>query len=263
MAGEVIPMLREPFEASPLQAPPETYNTHLTYLDARGVPQKARWEDRRWGFDEVVAVGDMEDGRENRYLPVDFTGSQRPQGWPRCWRYPSNPSHLARKCENDPRSFFPCYLCGATVLGACRCSIPVPRVEIVYHGRSRGRAIRSLRRIQKDQLIGEYIGRFIPLGTQSRFAGRAEEAYAMTFDGQPPPDGSNAPGIATLVSYHYGNWSRFMNAPSRNQRAQWAATGNVRFTSEVIAEQLRICVFANEEIEFGAELVVSYGEEYG
>lgn len=121
------------------------------------------------------------------------------------------------------------------------------------------RGIIALSSIQKRDILGDYVGDFVPLDAKANYY---DQTYMIEFDGpmHMNPDKKREwdlmASTCCLSAGTNGNWTRFMNSDEDVKKI------NVELTSHAIAGQLRIIAVALRDIGFGEELLTSYGDHY-
>ena len=182
---------------------------------------------------------------------------EQPPHWPKELDYPSDPTVrlLGTACIN----------CRSTTLCNCEPSncgtVKEPLLELYHYTKygARGTGIRSLQRIKKDTILGEYLGEIVPSPAAYRTRPHGEvsfryfdEVYAwdlpLTQSAQ-----SSSQTLATITAGTYGNWTRYVNH---------SCEPSLTTTFEVIGNKLRILYKSLEAIEPFEELTTNYGDYY-
>jgi hypothetical protein len=237
-----------------------------------------------WPNSQNATPQTMKNISRNIYNPKNFQGYPRPDGWASTWTYPAQ--DIQHPCSKWGQNYPPCVSCGKRTgpptrsIGAmpstnCSCSTAAMFSEILveikeydsYVPGSLNRGVRALQSFPRGCILGEYLGEFIPLNTHKE---RGDEIYAMEFGGpsylgrssafnsdpiSPDTSGDVFP-IATLIAGANGSWTRFINAPSEGELP------NCAFRHEALAGKLTVTLRAIQNIRFGEQLLVDYGEGY-
>lgn len=114
------------------------------------------------------------------------------------------------------------------------------------------RGVRALSTVDKDTMVAEYLGNFIPLQNQHL---SGDDFYSMDFDGPPNNRGRFGPRTSILASGLQGGWSRFMNDSTPDP-------SDVNFYPKVIGGKQRIVVETEKRVPFGNEIRTYYGPNY-
>lgn len=179
--------------------------------------------------------------------PTLFIGKPRPAHWPVGLHYP----------VDDPTtrlvSYGPCALCGNTEYANCGChssthrAVTRPLVELVQIP-GKGIGVRALQPIKAGAVLQEYVGLLIPINADLK---DQDPVYGMAFN--PTPEKGYDMAIATISSKRYGNWTRFINH---------SCAPNSYFHTMAIGRRMRVMVVASQDIRFGEELTIDYGDHY-
>jgi hypothetical protein len=211
---------------------------HEVYLTVSGDIRRCEFTN-----EGTRATNPIIDINENKYEERDFRRVKQPETWPKAWPYPFDPQY-GSKSEGEP--FNRCMHCSKSVVpnmafhrsyrsdnDLCTSKqsdwLSDPIIEIIeYASLNSGlnRGVRALCAIEKDAVIGEYLGIFIPLQLQHL---SGDDWYVMDFDGPFDPS-TNDYGSRTslLASGLRGGWTRFMND------ARPKKTFDVNFYPEVL-----------------------------
>ena len=174
------------------------------------------------------------------YVAERFEGEAAPHSWPAGISYPSNPT--TRKFTDGP-----CSSCFSMSWCSCNprtCAIVTrPLVELRDYG-NRGVGIRALQRIEKGDILGDYVGVLLPPNH------RSDPVYSFAFVGK---GGARNEVLASISAKEYGNWTRYLNHSCQ------AATC---FVSMFIGQKARVMVKTLRDIDIFEEVTVDYGREY-
>ncbi|MCJ1229346.1 hypothetical protein MMC12_006011 [Toensbergia leucococca] len=169
-----------------------------------------------------------------------FACKSRPRAWDSKRPYPSHPMLRA------PASH-PCAVCFSKT--ACECDpsalLTHPLVELKRYP-NKGVGIRSLQKIQKGDVLAEYLGEIIHPATC-----RNEDIYSLVVD--EPPHDHNTDEITIVTAARWGNWTRYINH---------SCEANTCFDVKVVGPLERWVVVAEKDVEFGAEVTINYGADY-
>ncbi|KAI4127681.1 MAG: hypothetical protein LQ347_004498 [Umbilicaria vellea] len=179
--------------------------------------------------------------------PTLFYTKPRPAHWPVGLHYP----------VDDPTtrlvSYGACELCGNTEYANCGChssthrAVTRPLVELVQIP-GKGIGVRALQPIKEDAILQEYVGLLIPINADLK---DQDPIYGMAFN--PTPEKGFGTSIATISSKRYGNWTRFINH---------SCAANCFFRTMAIGRRMRVMVVASQDIRFGEEITIDYGDQY-
>lgn len=176
----------------------------------------------------------------NVYKASVFSQGGRPQYWPADKIWPSDPTirtsgiGICRSCES--RTMCDC--------DPVSCSgVYCPLVELRHFG-SKGKGIRTLQRIRKGDILGEYVC----LITQAH--NQDDPVYGMCIT--PYKDNSHH-DIGLISAKRWGNWTRYINH---------SCNASTKFAEMIIGSRQRIMVQARRDINIFEELTVNYGDDY-
>ncbi|KAL8950558.1 MAG: hypothetical protein Q9222_003411 [Ikaeria aurantiellina] len=157
--------------------------------------------------------------------------------------FPIDPSLRSR---NDTTK---CAACNA--FNSCTCqttnnpAIHTPLVELIQNpATDKGVGVRTLQRIHKGTILGEYVGELTPASAV------ADATYARPLEVPALYDGFTAPVVVDAKVY--GNWTRYIASsasPSLRVRP------SIRFAPMLVGKRYRIMVLADRDVEAFEELV--------
>ena len=125
----------------------------------------------------------------------------------------------------------------------------------------KGIGVRALQNIQKDDILGEYIGEIFPETAPEAYPNDQDIHYRfgqqiacrrLTMDLSPSPLSKGECNII-IDSAIRGNWTRYINHSCRQ---------NTTFRGVNVGDKRRIVVVADRDIDFGEEITVHYGKEF-
>ncbi|MCJ1250770.1 hypothetical protein MMC30_007998 [Trapelia coarctata] len=182
---------------------------------------------------------------------------EEPPEWPEELDYPSDPS---ARLEGTT-----CINCRSTTTCGCdprNCDIvQEPLMELYHYNKygARGTGIRTLQKIKKNTVLGEYLGEIVPspaaypLGPNDEKAFRDfDTVYAWDLPVVSPVNTSKL-SLGTVASGTYGNWTRYVNH---------SCEPSLKTSFEVIGNKVRILYRALQAIEPFEELTTHYGDYY-
>ena len=176
---------------------------------------------------------------ENIYNPMYWFAASKPVGWPLEFPFPSDPS--------PRRVGSACFMCGSSFLCSCHPEQYHKEpllVELRNYG-IKGNGIRALQNIAKGTVLGEYVGRFLPLHAQS------DLTYALEFVAAVGNEKER--GVAVIDAAVEGNWTRFMNH---------SCNANTNYVLCAIGTKQRVIVEAVRTIRVYEEITSDYSDGY-
>jgi hypothetical protein len=253
-----------PINPYPLYFNPNLPHPHEVYISTDGNIKLCQFMNEK-----TKVVAPILNKTENEFDWPLFKEFNRPATWPKKWKYPWDPQYGA---ESETSPWKPCAYCKRLVVSnialhprfrragtpMCTCTqalwmkpIIIEIIEYTnpnYEGLNRG--VRALAPIEKDDIIGEYVGKFFPLQMRETCG---DEHYVMDFD-RPPYETDIGDGwawavppapTAILASGLLGNWARFMN-DAKNRTLT-----DAEFLPSVIGGKQRTVVETKKNIPFG------------
>ncbi|KAL9637234.1 MAG: hypothetical protein Q9164_002320 [Protoblastenia rupestris] len=181
------------------------------------------------------------DINDSVYLPEHFTNAPIQKHWPYGKPHPSNPTTRTFS-DGICRSCFSSSWCNCSPNNCALVTRPL--VELKDYG-TKGVGIRTLQRIAKDDVLGEYVGLLLPANDKS------DHVYSFDFTRADAASGEEA--IATICAKNYGNWTRFINHSCK---------ASAYFSAKIIGQKHRVMIVAERDIEAFEELTVDYGMDY-
>lgn len=181
---------------------------------------------------------------ENLFDIKNFQDAEKPKGWPRRLPYPSDPTQrltFEGFCESC-RTQKMCD-CKPTTRGR----ITMPFVEVKDYGTHKGRGIRALQQINKNDILAEYSGVLLPKQGSDP---PSDAEYTFEFHRANEPKKRT---IAFISAVEHGNWTRFMN---HSCEASTAAN------CVIIGPRHRLMISAVRNIEIFEEITLDYGDNY-
>ena len=170
----------------------------------------------------------------------DFRCVDAPPGWSDSFPWPSHPG------KRHPGTT--CFACQSTSM--CSCAPPdadLAMVEVYDYG-TRGRGVRTLRRLDSAGFVGEFVGRFYPISAET------DDTWTISFRNPPANEPFNYLPLAKLDASSEGNWTRFIN--------NHCSAPNVVSTFVNMGGYRRIIFKALRNIEVYEELLVTYTSDY-
>lgn len=177
----------------------------------------------------------------NIYRLPAFEASKPPSYWPAELPYPSDPTRVHISSSK------PCLDCDSKTPCTCLFSksplISHPLVELRHYG-SKGIGVRALQRIEKGEILGEYVGEVYPSG----YAGDMIYALDFSLPGRPGDE-----VVAVISAKKFGNWTRFTNH---------SCDASTHFGVVMQGGRYRSVVQCVRDIEVFEEVTVDYGFGY-
>jgi hypothetical protein len=180
---------------------------------------------------------------ENTYEKDSYPDWPRPNGWPKEWDWPIDPTCLnpnERQCE----------LCSEAT---CSCVNTVQRTmpRIKDYGGTKKRGLQAVAErpgqiaYKKGDIIGQYTGELVPLGTKRDGWALDMWRIGRDFPFEDP--------VCQIYAKDRGNFTRLLNHH---------CIPNARCQPRAVSGRCRLMIEAKEDIRHGEEITIDYGSDY-